>query len=57
VGATVASFEQAVVMPTVTERITIMPIVRTGLGKEVSFIAVKISKKFAKDRGLNKKQN
>jgi len=27
-----------------------MPIVRTGLGKEVSFIAVKISKKFAKLR-------
>ena len=40
-----ASLEQAVVMPTVTERIEISPIVRTDLDKEVNFMAANISKR------------
>ena len=39
------SLEQAVVMPTVTERIEISPIVRADLDKEVSFMVTNISKR------------
>ena len=42
------SLEQAAVMPTVTESIEMSPIVRTDLDKEVSFMAVNISKKIDK---------